>query len=351
VFVVGLKLTLRHGLRISNFDFPPSPHPDILAPFLPMIHVSHLTKQYAGRLAVDDISFDVEDGEIVGFLGPNGAGKSTTMRILSGYMPPSSGTATVAGHDVFQESLKVRQKVGYMPEMAPLYTDMRVKEYLHFRGALKGLSGKQLRTRTGDVMEMCGITDVRRRVIDNLSKGYRQRVALADALIAAPPLLILDEPTNGLDPTQIRQVRELLRSLRPQHTILLSTHILSEVEQTCDRVVMIHHGRVKACDTPRNLTRSLRAASTVYVELQSQQTAKEVEKKLSRLTGVRKVITEKGEADWRAYSLRIETHTDVRDALQELAMLEHWRIRELHRQLPTLEDVFIELAASDAPRR
>ncbi len=313
-----------------------------------MIHVSHLTKQYASRVAVDDISFDVAQGEIVGFLGPNGAGKSTTMRILSGYMPPTSGTASVAGYDVFNQSLKVRQNVGYMPEMAPLYTDMRVKEYLHFRGALKGLSGKLLRTRTGEAMEMCGVTDVRRRLIDNLSKGYRQRVALADALISRPALLILDEPTNGLDPTQIRQVRELLRSLRPEHTILLSTHILTEVEQTCDRVIMIHHGRIKACDTPRNLTRNLRASSTVYVELQA---GRGVTQKLENLPGVRKVLAEKSDGDWRAFSLRIESNTDVREALQELAMIEKWKIRELHRQLPTLEDVFIELAASDAPKR
>jgi ABC-2 type transport system ATP-binding protein len=313
-----------------------------------MISVSQLTKSYAGRVAVDGISFEVAPGEIVGFLGPNGAGKSTTMRILSGYMPPTSGTATIGGKDVFRESLAVRSQVGYMPENAPLYLEMAVKEYLHFRGALKGLSGKDLRVRTGEVMELCGITDVRRRLIGNLSKGYRQRVALADALIHRPPLLILDEPTNGLDPTQIRQVRELLRSLRPQHTILLSTHILAEVEQTCDRVVMIHHGRIKANDTPRNLTEGLRAAGTVYVELQG---AKDAGKKLDALPGVRKVVTEKTDKDWQAYTLRIESNTDVREAIQELATKELWKIRELHRQLPTLEDVFIELAASDAPGR
>ena len=242
----------------------------------------------------------------------------------------------------------MRRQVGYMPESAPLYLDMRVKEYLHFRGALKGLSGKDLRVRTGEVMDMCGITDVRRRMIANLSKGYRQRVALADALIHRPPLLILDEPTNGLDPTQIRHVRELLRGLRPQHTVLLSTHILHEVELTCDRVIMIHHGRIKACDTPRNLTRGLRAAGTVYVELQG---GKDSLKKLDDLPGVRKVVAEKADGPWQAFSLRIESNTDVREAIQELAMKEAWRIRELHRKLPTLEDVFIELAAGDAPVR
>jgi ABC-2 type transport system ATP-binding protein len=313
-----------------------------------MIQVSHLTKEYAGRVAVDDISFEVKKGEVVGFLGANGAGKSTTMRILSGYMPPTSGTASVGGKDVFRDSLEVRRQVGYMPENAPLYLDMTVKEYLQFRAALKGLNGKDLRVRTGEVMDLCAVTDVRRRVIANLSKGYRQRVALADALIARPPLLILDEPTNGLDPTQIRQVRELLRGLKSEHTILLSTHILNEVEQACDRVVMIHHGRIKADDSPRNLTKGLRAAGTVFVELQG---GKDVAKKLDEVPGIRKVVPEKTDKDWQAFSLRIESNTDVREAIQELAMKEKWKIRELHRQLPTLEDVFIELAASDPPSR
>jgi ABC-2 type transport system ATP-binding protein len=313
-----------------------------------MIHVHELTKQYAGRTAVDRLSFDVEAGEIVGFLGPNGAGKSTTMRILSGYMPPTSGMAMVDGHDVFRESLEVRRKVGYMPEMAPLYHDMRVKEYLHFRAELKGLRGRDLRHRTGEVMDLCAVTDVRRRVIGNLSKGFKQRVALADALIHRPKLLILDEPTNGLDPTQIRGVRELLRSLREQHTILLSTHILHEVEQTCDRVIMIHEGKIQACDTPRNLTRSLRATSLVHVELQS---ATDVAKELESLPGVRKVMTSKTDKGWRAYALRVESQTDIRESVLDLATSKGWRIRELHRQLPTLEDVFVELAAADSGAR
>lgn len=313
-----------------------------------MIHVENLTKTYAGRIAVDGISFDVAQGEIVGFLGPNGAGKSTTMRILSGYLPPTDGTASVGGKDVFRESIEVRRQVGYMPENAPLYMDMTVKEYLHFRGALKGLSGKDLRVRTGEVMDLCGVTDMRRRLIENLSKGYRQRVALADALIHRPPLLILDEPTNGLDPTQIRQVRELLRGLRPEHTILLSTHILAEVEQVCDRVVMIHHGQIKANDTPRNLTKGLRAAGSVRVELKG---GKNAEQKLDAINGVRKVLREKADEGWQAFSLRIESNTDVREEIQELATKEKWCIRELHRQLPSLEDVFIELAASDPPEQ
>lgn len=309
-----------------------------------MIHVSNLTKQYAGRLAVKGISFEVERGEMVGFLGPNGAGKSTTMRILSGYMPPTSGVATVGGKDVFRDSLAVRKQVGYMPEMAPLYTDMKVKEYLHFRAALKGMSGRDLRLKAGEAMDLCGVTEVRRRLIGNLSKGFRQRVALADAILGKPPLLILDEPTNGLDPTQIRGVREMLRSLLSDCTILLSTHILNEVEQACDRVIMINNGRIKAADTPENLTRGLRTASSVYVELKG---PREAEKKLATVPGVKKVVPEKGDDSWRAYTLRVESNADVREAVQDMALAENWKIRELHRQLPSLEDVFVELAASD----
>ena len=309
-----------------------------------MIQVTQLTKNYASHAAVKGISFHVEPGQIVGFLGPNGAGKSTTMRILSGYLPPTSGTATVGGKDVFTQSLAVRQQVGYMPESAPLYTDMKVKEYLHFRGGLRGLRGRTLGTRTGEAMDLCGITDVRRRLIGNLSKGYRQRVALADALLAKPPLLILDEPTNGLDPTQIRQVREMLRSLAPQSTILYSTHILSEVEASCDRVIMLHKGKIKADDTPENLTRSLRTAGTLLIEMKA---TKGATQKLMALPGVKKATNQKLDDGYQIWTLRIEANADLREAAQALAVTEKWPIREIYRELPSLEDVFIELAASD----
>lgn len=310
-----------------------------------MIDVQDLTKQYAGRVAVDRISFRVEPGEIVGFLGPNGAGKSTTMRILSGYMPPTSGSVRVNNFDVFRDSLNVRRSVGYMPEMAPLYTDMRVKEYLRFRAELKGLRGRDLRRRVGEVMDLCSVAEVRRRLIGNLSKGFRQRVALADALLHQPPLLILDEPSNGLDPVQIRQVRELLRGLKPAHTVLLSTHILHEVEQICDRVVMIHHGRILAHDTPANLTRKLRALTQVFVEVQGGRDA--APELLEGVKGVRKVGEEERDGDWRRYILRVEPGNDVREDIMELAAARQWKLRELHRELPCLEDVFVELAASD----
>ncbi|TDU70771.1 ABC-2 type transport system ATP-binding protein [Prosthecobacter fusiformis] len=309
-----------------------------------MISVQDLTKHYAGRIAVDHISFDVEPGEIVGFLGPNGAGKSTTMRVLTGFLPPSSGNVRVNGFDVFRESLDVKRSVGYMPEMAPLYTEMKVKEYLRFRGELKGLRGRNMRTRVGEVMDLCSITDVRRRLIGNLSKGYRQRVALADALLHEPPLLILDEPTSGLDPVQIRQVRELLSSLRPKHTILLSTHILQEVEQICDRVLMIHHGRLLAYDTPANLTKKLRALTQVFVEVDGKG---DIAAALESLPAVRKVIEESKDGVWTRYVLRVEPGVDVRETVMKMAADKSWKLRELHRQLPSLEDVFVELAASE----
>lgn len=311
---------------------------------MPVIEAISLTKRYAGRTAVDGLSFAVEAGQCVGFLGPNGAGKSTTMRILAGYLPPSEGTARVNGFDVFHESLAARRSTGYMPENAPLHLDMRVKEYLRFRGGLKGLRGRELRQRTGEVMESCGLIDARRKIIAALSKGYRQRVALADALISRPPLLILDEPANGLDPVQLRHVRELLATLRPAQTILLSTHILSEVEQSCDRVLLIHRGRLRADDTPRNLVRKLRAATDVKLELQGEGP---FEEELAKISGVRKVTERRADGEWRRFTLRVEARADIRAAVFELALQKNWHIREIHRELPNLEDVFVELTASD----
>ncbi|MCA1962745.1 MAG: ABC transporter ATP-binding protein [Prosthecobacter sp.] len=313
-----------------------------------MIDVQDLTKQYAGRLAVDGLTFHIEPGQIVGFLGPNGAGKSTTMRILSGYMPPTRGRATVNGYDVFHQSLEVRRSIGYMPETAPLYTEMRVKEYLRFRAELKGLSGRALSQRLAEVMDLCMIADVRRRLIGHLSKGYRQRVALADALLHKPPLLILDEPTNGLDPMQIRQVREILLGLKPTHTILLSTHILQEVEAVCDRVLMIHQGRLLAHDTPEMLTRRLRAATLVQIEVQAADKA--LLAKLEALPNIRKATLDHEDGGWKKISLRVEARQDVREAVMELATAQQWKVREIYRQMPTLEDVFVELAASDLAR-
>src|ERR1700712_5453106 len=231
-----------------------------------MIKVENLTKRYAGHTAIQDLSFEVGKGEIMGFLGPNGAGKSTTMRILSSFMPATSGRATIAGFDVFEQSLEARSHLGYMPENVPLYNDLRVTEYLNYRAALKGVPHRRVAERVGDGKELCGLKEVERRLIGTLSKGYRQRVGLADALVHEPDLLILDEPTSGLDPNQIRQVRELIKNLGRQHTILLSTHILPEVEMTCSRVIIIHKGKIEACDTPENLLGQIRTASGVRLE-------------------------------------------------------------------------------------
>lgn len=310
-----------------------------------MIEVSDLTKNYVGKTAVDQLSFRIKPGEIVGFIGPNGAGKSTTMKMLTGYLPPTSGSAKVNGYDVFKDSLKARQSVGYMPENAPLYLDMRVKEYLSFRGALKGLKGKVLKERMHEVMEACVLLDVRRKIIGGLSKGFRQRVALADALISRPPLLILDEPTNGLDPNQIRHVRELLYSHKSDQTIFLSTHILSEVETYCDRVLIMHKGKLRADGAPKNLVRNLRVAGDLILEIRGGSNYTE---DFAAITGIRRMTVEDLDNPWKRITLRVEARSDIRAAISALALKHRWEIRELHRQLPSLEDVFVELTSLDS---
>ena len=309
-----------------------------------MIKVENLTKRYAGQAAIQDLSFEVSQGEIMGFLGPNGAGKTTTMRILAGFMPPSSGRATVAGYDVFEQSLQARAHLGYMPENVPLYSDMRVTEYLNYRAALKGVQHRRVAERVGDVEELCGLKDVKKKLIGTLSKGYRQRVGLADALLAEPDLLILDEPTIGLDPNQIRQVRELIKNLGKHHTILLSTHILPEVEMTCSRVIIIHKGRIEACDTPDNLLGKIRQVGGVVLEAKvGKDNAAE---ELKKISGVRDVVTD-GEDEWKRFSLRVESGADVREEVFRLAADRHWAVRELTQRRATLEDVFVELTHPD----
>ncbi|PYK31188.1 MAG: ABC transporter, partial [Verrucomicrobia bacterium] len=232
-----------------------------------MIQVDNLTKRYIGHMAVDAISFQVERGEIVGLLGPNGAGKTTIMRVLACYMPATSGTARVAGYDVFTESDEVRRRIGYMPENNPLHRDMRVREYLKFRARLKGLNRVRSRERVDMVMEQCGLTDVSRKLIGYLSKGYQQRVGIADALVHQPELIILDEPTIGLDPHQIRAVRQMIKDLASKHTVLISTHILHEVEMTCSRVLILHEGRILAADTTDNLQKMMSDRDQVVAEI------------------------------------------------------------------------------------
>jgi len=306
-----------------------------------MIHVTNLTKRYAGRTAVDAISFDVGRGEIVGFLGPNGAGKSTTLRILTCFLSATEGTATVAGHDIFKDSIQVRRRVGYMPENVPLYTDMRVHEYLHFRARIKGLGWRETRRAVDEAMDICALSDVRNKLIGTLSKGYRQRVGLADALVNKPDLLILDEPTNGLDPNQIRQVRDLIRQLGERHTILISTHILHEVEMTCGRVIIIDRGRIKASDTPQNLIRRLRAAGTVNLELQD--APANATRELEKLPGVKSATHAETRHGWAAIEIRTDANIDVREEIYALAVKRKWKLRELSRRQASLEDAFVDI--------
>lgn len=305
-----------------------------------MIEVAHLSKRYPGRAAVDDISFSVKAGEIVGFLGPNGAGKSTTMRMLAGYLPPTSGSARVAGFDVLSQSLEVRRRIGYLPENCPLYPEMRVDEYLEFRAGIKGVPARRIRPRVEEVKALCDIGDMGRRIIGQLSKGYRQRVGLADSFVHDPELLILDEPTIGLDPHQIRHVRSLVIELSKRHTILLSTHILSEIEMSCHRVLILHRGRVIAAESPEQLRHRLAGREQVVAELRGPREA--VEPGLRALDGVAAVSVDAA-GDWLRCS--ISAQADVREAVAALAQRSGWALRELHRERQSLEDVFVALTA------
>ena len=306
-----------------------------------MIKVSNLSKKYVGKPAVDNISFNVESGEIVGFLGPNGAGKTTTIRMLTGYIPPTSGTALIGGHDIFQDSIIAKQKIGYMPENVPLYDDMRVKEYLFFRAELKGLRAKDVRKYMNEALELCSIKDIKGQMISSLSKGFRQRVGLADALINKPPLLILDEPTNGLDPSQIRSFRELIKELAENHTILISTHILSEVELTCDRVLIINKGKMIGNNTPLELSEKIKSSTTINLELKSQD--HDIRETISNISGIKKVTLEKEEDGWRFIRIRVDYGNDLREEIMNLGNKRNWLIREIHYQRSNLEDAYIEM--------
>ncbi len=304
-----------------------------------MIHVRNLTKYYGDYAAVRDVSFDVSAGQIVGFLGPNGAGKTTTMRILTGFMTATSGQASIDNFDVFWQPLQARRRIGYMPENSPLYTEMRVGEYLHFRAGVKGLHGREASKRCEYVMERCWLTDVRRQLIGTLSKGYRQRVGLADALLADPPVLILDEPTAGLDPAQIRATRELIRELGKQHTILLSTHILSEVEMTCDRVIIITGGRVVAEGSLSELRGG--GQQVLIVDIEGAVDPAPVK----AVPGVKGV---ESEAIVNGTRLRVRGDgSDLGPRLCALAVECGWKLRELRPQQETLEEKFVRIVSGE----
>jgi ABC-2 type transport system ATP-binding protein len=311
-----------------------------------LIEISHLTKVYGTKTAVQDVTFSVARGEILGFLGPNAAGKTTTMRILTCYMPATDGTASIAGFDVFEQSMEVRRRIGYLPENPPLYTEMTVEKYLEFVGGIKGLDRRLLKTRVPEVMERTSIRGEAGRIIKHLSKGYRQRVGIAQALIHNPEVLILDEPTVGLDPKQIIEVRELIKGLGGDHTIILSTHILPEVSMTCGRVIIINEGRVVASDTTENLTRRLRGSDSLYVEVDAP--AEAVEAKVKTLKGVTRVVPGKPDRGRQAgFTVEAELGMDVRRDLAAMVVGQGWGLLELRPVGMSLEDVFLRLTTKE----
>ncbi len=306
-----------------------------------MIEVSNLTKRYAGHTAVHGISFTVGRGEIVGLLGSNGAGKSTTMRILSCFMPATSGTVRVAGFDVFTQADEVRRRIGYMPENNPLYPEMRVREYLKFRARLKGLDRRRSRERVDVVTEQCGLTDVSRKIIGHLSKGYRQRVGLADALVHEPELIILDEPTIGLDPRQIRSVRQLIKDLSRNHTVLISTHILSEVEMTCSRVLILHEGRILAADTPDNLQKLMGNSTQVVAEISAP--LEELRDCWEQMLEIEYYDMSPAEGEFQRCALTPRNGADLRPLIFAMARERGWQLRELTRSRHSLEDIYVHV--------
>jgi len=315
-----------------------------------MIKVEGLTKKYARTVAVDNISFEVEKGGIVGFLGPNGAGKTTTMRVLTCFLPPSSGSASVAGFDVLEHPLEVKKRIGYLPESPPLYPEMEVDEYLTFVGRLKGISGSDIARRVGEVAERCAVADVRTKLIGKLSKGYRQRVGLAQAIIHNPEVLILDEPTSGLDPKQIIETRQLIRSLAGDHTIILSTHILSEIEHSCDKVIIISHGKLVATDTVANLTNRLRGAEAVAVDVDAPGGLKEDEARarLEQVAGVSRVMHKETRDGRHIFEVESLQGRSVRADLARAVVAAGWNLNELRAVGLSLETIFLQLTASEA---
>jgi ABC-2 type transport system ATP-binding protein len=312
-----------------------------------VIEVQHLTKRYGRVTAVDDVSFRVERGEILGFLGPNGAGKTTTMRILTGYMPATEGRATVAGLDIFEKPIEAKRRIGYLPETPPLYPDMTVREYVDFVARIKGVPSKERRDRVDAVIARAHVADMKDRHCGKLSKGYKQRVGLAQALIHNPEVLILDEPTAGLDPKQIIETRDLIRSLAGDHTIVLSTHILPEVSQTCQRVVIINRGRVVAVDTPDNLTARLRGAETMYLQVDAG--SADVLPVLGAIPGVLRVVPADQRNGTGAYEVESERGSDIRRELARTIVHQGWGLLELRPMRMSLEEVFLQVTTEERP--
>src|SRR6201998_2491196 len=315
-----------------------------------MITVKDLTKRYAGTVAVDGISFEVAKGQIVGFLGPNGAGKTTTMRMLTCFLPPSLGTANVAGFDVLEKPLEVKRRIGYLPETPPIYPEMETTEYLKFVGKLKGLSGTALQKRVDYVCDRCAVADVKHKLLGKLSKGYRQRVGLAQSIIHNPDVLILDEPTAGLDPKQINETRDLIKGLAGDHTIILSTHILPEVEQTCQQVVIINKGKLVATDSVNNLQNRARGAGSVLIEVAGPMGALDasaVQRRLEQVAGVGRVVLKDTRGNRSVFEVESERDQGVRGDLARAVVEAGWNLNELRSAAVSLEEVFLQLTNSD----
>jgi ABC-2 type transport system ATP-binding protein len=317
-----------------------------------MIKVEGLTKRYARNVAVDNISFEIEKGGIVGFLGPNGAGKTTTMRVLTCFLPPTAGTATVAGFDVLEQPLEVKKRIGYLPESPPLYPEMEVQEYLTFVGRLKGISSADIRRRVDEVSERCAVSDVRTKLIGKLSKGYRQRVGLAQAIIHNPEVLVLDEPTSGLDPKQIIETRGLIRSLAGDHTIILSTHILSEIENSCDKVIIISQGKLVATDSVANLTNRLRGSEAVAVDVDAPSGLNEAEARarLEQVPGVSRVMHKESRDGRHIFEVESLQGRSVRADLARTIVQAGWNLNELRAIGLSLETIFLQLTASESKK-
>ena len=310
-----------------------------------MIEVQHLTKRYGRVTAVDDVSFRVERGEILGFLGPNGAGKTTTMRILTGYMPATEGRAVVAGFDIFDKPVEAKRRIGYLPETPPLYPDMTVREYVDFVARIKGVPSKERRERVDTVLKRAHVADMADRHCAKLSKGYKQRVGLAQALIHNPDVLILDEPTAGLDPKQIIETRDLIRSLAGDHTVVLSTHILPEVSQTCHRVVIINKGRVVAVDTPENLTARLQGAETMYVQVDAP--PEDASAALMAIPGVARVVASDQRGTSGSFEVESERGTDIRREIARTVVTRGWGLLELRPMRMSLEEIFLQVTTEE----
>lgn len=317
-----------------------------------MIKVDGLTKRYARTVAVDNISFEVGKGQIVGFLGPNGAGKTTTMRILTCFMPASEGNAEVAGFNVLDDPMEVKKRIGYLPETPPLYPEMEVGEYLHFVGRLKGIPSSEIAQRVAEVSERCNVSDVSQKLISKLSKGYKQRVGLAQAIIHNPDVLILDEPTSGLDPKQIMETRDLIKSLAGDHTIILSTHIMQEVEATCEKVLIIAKGKLVASDTVANLTRQRQGAEAISVIVEPRNTDtldhSAVLRKLEQVSGVSRVMAKNPEGEKLIFEVESLSGRNVRADLARTVVESGWNLTELKAISANLEDIFLQLTSSQS---